>query len=153
MTQSRRNMIATQKPAATNSRNFRTFLLMEQLAAKEIGGRIKQARRERGLTQPDLAAVASFSARSLQDYENGVTIPYKHLAEISKLLNRPTEWFLYGNETSGGDEERLSRVEAVAEESLALLIRIAHAVGIETEESDPDEQEERRDVRARRQAV
>lgn len=96
--QSRRSSGVAQKPAATSGRNFRTFLLMQQFAAHEIGGRIKQARLEAGLTQDELADLASgFSKRSLQDYESGVTTPYKHLQELSRLLRRPTEWFLYGD--------------------------------------------------------
>jgi len=86
----------TQISAATAGRDFRTFLLMSQFEAKEIGARIAQARREAGLTQQQLAELAPFSARSLQDYETGVTIPYRQLREIGKLLDRPIEWFLHG---------------------------------------------------------
>lgn len=96
--QSTRRRGASQELAATTSRNFRTFLLLSQFEAQEIGARIAQARREAGLGQDDLAEMASFSKRSLQDYETGVTIPYKHFAEISRLLKRTTEWFLYGDE-------------------------------------------------------
>ena len=84
---------------------------MSQFAAREIGARIQQARLEAGLTQEQLAEVSSFSKRSLQDYESGKTIPYKHLRELNRLLNRPTEWFLYGDETLGGlDEDKLRKI-------------------------------------------
>jgi transcriptional regulator with XRE-family HTH domain len=124
----RRNT-ATQKPAATNARNFRTFLLMQQFAAEEIGARIAQARNERGLTQDELSDLAAgFSKRSLQDYEAGKTIPYKHLRELSQLLKKPTEWFLYGDveakqesEARLIDEQRLR--EIVREEIDAALAR------------------------------
>lgn len=97
MAQSSPSLRAAQKLAATKTRNLRTLLLMEQFAAGEIGARIQQARRERGLTQEEFAELTTFSKRSLQDYESGVTIPYKHLREISRLLRRPEEWFLYGD--------------------------------------------------------
>ena len=71
---------------------------MEEFDALEIGARIAQARRERGLTQEQLAEISSFSKRSLQDYEGGITIPYKHLRELSRILKRKPEWFLYGPE-------------------------------------------------------
>ena len=103
-----------QKAAATNSAEFAKFLLMQQFEAKEIGLRIKQARVERGMTQEDLAEVASFSSRSLTDYETGVTIPYRHLRELSRLLGRSPEWFLHGdaeNEASVEVAERLDRIE------------------------------------------
>jgi transcriptional regulator with XRE-family HTH domain len=115
MRQSNRRSGTTQQAAATNGRNFRTFLLMQQFEAQEIGARIKQARLERGLTQEVLAEMAPFSKRSLQDYETGVTIPYRHLRELSRLLGKPEEWFLYGDEPVASDrleliEEQLARV-------------------------------------------
>lgn len=94
--QVKRNNRATQKVAATKDRTFRTFLLVSQFEAEEIGARIALARKERGMTQEELSSVASFSKRSLQDYEAGVTIPYRHLQEIGSLLDRPVPWFLYG---------------------------------------------------------
>lgn len=91
MTQSRRTRSATQEPASKTSRSFRTFLLMAQFEAREIGQRIAEARTIAGLTQEELAEMASFSKRSLQDYEAGVTIPYRHMREISRLLRRDVE--------------------------------------------------------------
>lgn len=84
------------KSAATTRRNFSTFLLVTQLEAKAIGARIQKARLEAGMTQEQVADVATFSKRSLQDYEAGVTIPYRHLREIARLLDRPVEWLLHG---------------------------------------------------------
>ena len=80
-----------------------------QFEAKEIGQRIAEARTLAGLTQEQVAEMASFSKRSLQDYEAGVTIPYKHMREISRLLGREVEWFLHGEEPIAGD--RLSAFE------------------------------------------
>lgn len=111
MTQSRRRSQIAQKHAATNDRTFRTFLLMEQFAAREVGERIAQARIEAGMTQEDLAEVSPFSKRSLQDYEAGVTIPYKHMRHLAKVLRRPVDWFLHGN-PQPEDEEQLARLEA-----------------------------------------
>lgn len=71
---------------------------MEEFELREIGARIAQARLERGFTQEQLAEIGSFSKRSLQDYEAGVTIPYRHLRELGRLLKRKPEWFLYGDE-------------------------------------------------------
>lgn len=87
---------AAMKPAATNTRTFRSFLLMSQLAAKEIGGRIALARNEKGLTQDELSDMASFSKRALQGWEAGSNIPYRQMQELSALLARPVEWFLHG---------------------------------------------------------
>jgi transcriptional regulator with XRE-family HTH domain len=88
---------------------------MQQFAAREIGARIALARKERGLSQEELAdMVAGFSKRSLQDYEAGVTIPYKHLNELGRLLKKPEEWFLYGDDeqedAGGSSDERLREI-------------------------------------------
>lgn len=99
---------------------------MERFAAREIGARIAQAREERGLTQEQLADMAiGFGKRSLQDYEAGVTIPYKHLEELGRLLRRPTDWFLYGDNHSEEVEERLARIEEQLAELLELEKRRA----------------------------
>lgn len=77
------------------------------------------------MTQEDLAAIASFSKRSLQDYEAGVTIPYPHLPELGRLLKRPSEWFLYGEETTTLGPELLERLEA----AIGRLADEAHRLG------------------------
>ncbi len=105
---------------------------MQQLEAKEIGERIRQARKERGgMTQDDLAALALISKRALQEYEGGVRIPYKHLPDFSRILNRPTEWFLYGDEVLGAlDRQQLREMisdvvrEEVATALAPLLARL-----------------------------
>jgi transcriptional regulator with XRE-family HTH domain len=121
--QVKRNNRATQKVAATKDRNFRTFLLVSQFEAEEIGARIALARKERGMTQEELASVASFSKRSLQDYEAGVTIPYRHLQEIGGLLGRPVRWFLHGDPKSDdpADLDDLREEVAGIREDLAAL--------------------------------
>src|SRR4051812_3110916 len=134
MTQSRHRIGATQEIAATNPRTFRTFLLMQQFAAQEIGARIEQARKERGLTQEQLAdLVTGFSKRSLQDYEAGKTIPYKHLAELSRLLNRPQEWFLYGDdeEEPASDDRLREIVKDELREVLEILVRLERRAGVD----------------------
>jgi transcriptional regulator with XRE-family HTH domain len=91
-------------------------------SAAQVGRRIKLARSERGFTQDELAALASFSKRSLQDYERGVTIPYRHLRELGELLGRPVSWFLYGNRSGLEGDDRLARMEARMDEGLAAVL-------------------------------
>lgn len=137
MTQIKRRIGVTRRTAATNDRNFRTFLLVSQLEAQAIGERIAQARREAGLTQEEVADLATFSKRSLQDYEAGVTIPYKHMREIARLLNRPVPWFLHGDaeESIPSSLERLDRIEAQLAAILEALARVAR------DEDDPPSDE------------
>ena len=142
MPQSRRTFTSPQEVAATNSRNFRTFLLMQQFAAREIGARIAQARKERGLSQEELAdLVAGFSKRSLQDYEAGVTIPYKHLNELGRLLKKPEEWFLYGDdeqEDAGGPSDERLR-EIVREELQEIRLVLERIEGGKSNGSEEEE--------------
>lgn len=121
------------KPAATIDRNFRTFLLVSQLEAKAIGARLQKARLESGMTQEQVADVATFSKRSLQDYEAGTTIPYKHMRELAGIYQCEVEWLLHGDpETTtpatppavGASEERIARLESDVAEALRILRRL-----------------------------
>lgn len=112
------------KSAATNARNYRTFLLVAQLEAGAIGARIAQARNEAGLTQEELADLAvGFSRRSLQDYETGVTIPYKHMQEIASLVAVTVEWLLHGepDEATPQDADAIALLRAEMSEIRQLL--------------------------------
>lgn len=126
MTNATRRFDKAQEAAATAARDFSTFLLVQQFAAQEIGARIQIARKERGMTQDDLAALAPFSKRSLQDYEAGETIPYKHLSDISRLLGRPTEWFLYGDDDDEAtpSDATVAALESMREQVQAVLAEV-----------------------------
>lgn len=87
---------ATKQPAATKSRNFRTFLLVTQLEAEAIGARLALARKEAGFTQEQVAEMSTMSKRSLQNYEAGITIPYAHFRELAAIYTREVDWFLHG---------------------------------------------------------
>jgi transcriptional regulator with XRE-family HTH domain len=117
----------TLKTVATDGRSFRTFLLMQQFAAREIGERIAQARREHGaMTQEQLAELLDVSTRAVQDYEGGRRIPWKHFKRLEQIFQRSLEWFLHGEtEEEPALLERLESVDerlAVIEEVLSLLV-------------------------------
>jgi transcriptional regulator with XRE-family HTH domain len=104
----------TQNLSRTKLRAFSTLLLEMQFDPIAIGSRIKQARLEAGgLTQEQLASLGSFSYRSLQDWEAGSRIPFKHLAELGKLLNKSADWFLYGDEPVLPESDAMARYEKV----------------------------------------
>lgn len=89
----------TTKTVATDARSFRTFLLMQEFAAREIGQRIAQARRENGaMTQEQLAELLDVSTRAVQDYEGGRRIPWKHFKRLEQVFRRDLDWFLHGEE-------------------------------------------------------
>lgn len=112
MTQSSHSLVAAKEPAATKARNFRTFLLMQQFANREIGERVARARRESGgMTQEQLAELLNVSKRSVQDYEAGVTVPWKHMQTLSQTFKRSIEWFLHGEESGDGETESMVLAE------------------------------------------
>jgi transcriptional regulator with XRE-family HTH domain len=89
---------------------------------RAVGARIRQARKELGLNQRELAARASFGRRSLQSYERGDILPYDHLPELEQLLVRSRQWLLYGdNSTPPPLEARLARIEAMELHLIATL--------------------------------
>lgn len=102
---------------------------MAQFNPFEIGARIRQARDEAGLTQEQLAGMGTFTSRSLQSWEAGVRVPFKHLNELANLLGKgSSEWFLYGGETPDEATERydcvlrrLSEVEAQTQKTFELV--------------------------------
>lgn len=88
-----------QKPSATKLRSFRSFVLMQQFAAAEIGARIAQARKEAdAMTQDQLAELLNVSTRSVQEYERGATIPWKHFTRLEQIFDHDLRWFLHGEQ-------------------------------------------------------
>lgn len=130
-TLARRNPSKAQRVATTNARRLNNLLLMMQFDPIEIGARIKRARLECGLTQEEVAGMGAFSYRSLQGWETGERIPFKHFAELGQLLRKTSEWFLYGDEEQeeGGAAQvrymellkRLGEVESQQQEILEAL--------------------------------
>ena len=66
-----------------------------------IGIKIKNRRKELGLSGADLANKLKLSQQQISRYENGVNkIPINHLIDIADVLKCPIEWFFkdYKNE-------------------------------------------------------
>lgn len=65
-----------------------------------VGNRIKQARKQRNITQSKLAEILDYTnERQLQRIENGETgCTIDKLMEISQILNISTDYLLFGIE-------------------------------------------------------
>lgn len=146
MPQSTHRTPGTKKLSSQNAKFLRSFLLVQEFAAREIGDRIAKARREAGgMTQEQLADLVDVSERSIQNYEAGVSIPYKHLHRIAEVLNRSVGWFLHGEPTPAeGSEDgrdgpevvrRLAALEEREERTQELLLEVLRLV-----RGDSDEQ-------------
>ena len=95
---------------------------MRQGDAGAIGERIARARKESGLTQEDLAARVGVTPRSIQGYEAGKVVPYRHLPRLAEVTNRDVVWFLEGGTAAATElgeiaERLVGLVEQVAEET------------------------------------
>lgn len=79
-------------------RTYRKNPSVPALQAKEIGRRISFARHEADhMTQAQLAELLNVSLRSVQDYERGSTVPWKHFSRLEEIFTRPLGWFLHGD--------------------------------------------------------
>jgi PAS domain S-box-containing protein len=59
-----------------------------------IGRRIARGRNEAGLTQQELADRIGVTRRSIQAYEAGSIVPYRHLEQLAEVLGQTREWLL-----------------------------------------------------------
>jgi transcriptional regulator with XRE-family HTH domain len=84
---------------------------------REIGLRIAAARRESGLTQAEFAKLVGVTPRSVQAYEAGKIVPWRHLDRFEEITRRPRSWFLRG---SNGPDPTPTGTEL--EERLVLLV-------------------------------
>lgn len=87
---------------------------------RRVGARIRQARKERGLTQVELAKLLGITTRSIQNYESGAIVPYRHLRLMELVTHRSAAWLL-----EGGDldviEDLLAKLHAAIERHSSLL--------------------------------
>jgi transcriptional regulator with XRE-family HTH domain len=88
---------------------------------RAIGARIATARRQAGLTQRELAARLGVTPRSIQNYEAGAVIPYKHLRRIEALARKRSGWLLSGDGGDTGVSRTLQRLELALERHHALM--------------------------------
>ncbi len=64
---------------------------------KEIGARLKEARKKRGYTQEAIANRFAVDKSSISKYENGISSPdVEFLKEFSEYLNINGDWLLFG---------------------------------------------------------
>jgi transcriptional regulator with XRE-family HTH domain len=103
-----------------------------EVDAREVGLRIARARHGAGwMTQKTLAELLCVCKRSVQAYEAGTTIPYRHLHRLADIFERPASWFLYGEEPADDsataaerDEEIIKRLDAQTRVLKALTTQI-----------------------------
>lgn len=93
------------------------FLIMEVLLMQDdmhdIGNRIKEKRKELGLTQTDIFEKCGINSGALSKIENGIRTPSVTLFyKLSQVLNCDMEWLITGSSSNSQnyfskDEEKL----------------------------------------------
>ena len=97
----------------------------DALDAKAVGGRVRSARLESdGMTQRELADMVGVTERSIAAVERGEWIPYRHMSKLERIFERPTAWFLYGDNHVEMDPN-LARLEAKLDKIIELLEKSA----------------------------
>lgn len=81
---------------------------MAQLDDAEIRARIKQARKEAGLSQTEMAELLGVIARTVQNYEND-HVPWGRIRDIAEITAKPTRWLLHGDDA--GDTEQAAEIQ------------------------------------------
>lgn len=95
--------------------------------ASAVGRRISQARHESGgMSQQTLAELLCVCRRSVQSYEAGKRIPYRHLHRLEEIFKRPVSWFLYGT-----GEAMPSEIDDGLSERIELQTRAVTALAYE----------------------
>lgn len=79
----------------TNSRKVRTFLARMALEEEQIRERIRQARKEAGLTQEQLADLLHVHKRTVEEWER-TYVPWNHISGIASATGKDEAWLLHG---------------------------------------------------------
>jgi transcriptional regulator with XRE-family HTH domain len=88
---------------------------------RRIGSRILVARREAGLTQRELAELLGITTRSVQNYESGAVMPWRHLARIETLTRKRRGWLTQDDATGGSIDQTIADLLEVMEKHHAIL--------------------------------
>lgn len=92
--------------------------------SKEVGERIKQARKSRGFTQEEMAEILDISVTHYQNIEYGkYNISYNHLSKICNLFNLSADYVLFDKETTQMNFDVFYE-KLLPEERIELLIKI-----------------------------
>lgn len=76
-----------------------------------LGYRIREARKEKGLTVEELARLAEVGVRQLFRWEAGTNQPtVEHLAKLAKALEKPMDFFVVPQTSDPADIDAIEKV-------------------------------------------
>lgn len=85
---------------------------MAELQRAEITARIRQARMEAGLTQPEMAQLLDVGQRAYQNYESE-RVPWDLMGRIADVTGRSLRWLLHGEDEDEPSMEVMQRLAAI----------------------------------------
>ena len=74
---------------------------------KQVGARISQVLRLKGIEQKELAAKLGVTPKTVGNYQAG-QINWKRMDEVAAFLDEPKQWFMYGDEADDADESAVA---------------------------------------------
>ena len=77
-----------------------------------LGSRLRRRRRERGLTQEQLAIKAGTNQAVIQKIENGKSLRPRKINEIAKVLGVNPAWLMFGDRSATLSTEAVELAEA-----------------------------------------
>lgn len=112
-----------------------------------LGGRIKELRENRGLTQQQLGELAGVGGTTIRAIETGRADPsYKVLVNLSKILDKTIDFLAFGDENKQSTRERsysqiklIRIIDRMKEQEVGVLLATAEAMQRNNEvgETDP----------------
>jgi transcriptional regulator with XRE-family HTH domain len=88
--------------------------------AAAVSQRLMQARRERGLTQAEIARALGVANTTVSRWERGLARPHlRHVMPLANLLEKPADWF--GFPERGDAARRRSKVGEVSDRIASAL--------------------------------
>ena len=93
--------------------------------SKDVGMRIKNLRRQKNMTQMQLAEKLCYATeRQLQRIENGETIcPTDRLAELAKILNTSADYLLFGQDKRWDLDNNQSRQSIGLKDVIIVILK------------------------------
>lgn len=75
-----------------------------------IGRRIAEARQRQGMSQEELGDVVRVATRTVQLWEYGEHIPYKHMRRLEEVLEVAAGWLLHGEAANVAQGDQLEEM-------------------------------------------
>jgi transcriptional regulator with XRE-family HTH domain len=101
---------------------------------KAFGKRLKMLRKQKGLTQKELAAKLDIGFSQFNKYECGIHIPpAEKLIELSRILNVSLDYLLTGNEIDTSMHnlrliERMQKLQDFQEKDIEAILNVMDAM-------------------------